>query len=124
MSSKRIESFQNLILETENLINGLKKGSRYILDIDSLLEEPDIDYTVCAYYNILDKFDFFQVDNNDITDFYLPRVQESAFVVDGKEVLVSLDDVRKAYSYGLPTINDICSVKLKYGSIENLINNL
>lgn len=124
LSSKRIETFNNLILEAENLINELKNESRYILDIYSFLDEPDIDYTVCAYYNILDKFDFIQMDNNDITDVYLPRVQESAFVVDDKEILVSLNDVRKAFSYGLPTINDICSVKLKYGSIENLINNL
>ena len=124
LSTKRIDSFNNLILETEKLINRLKDGIIFIRDINYLFEEPEIDYNVCSYYNIQDKFDFYLMDKNAPIDFYLPGVQESTFVFEGKEVLINLDDVRKAFSYGLSTIDDICLVKIKYGSIENLINNL
>lgn len=124
LNSKRIDSFINLILETEKLINKLKNGTIFITDLNYFFEEPEIDYTVCSYYDIRDKFNFYLMDKDAPIDFYLPGVQEFTFVFEGKKVLINLDDVRKAYSYGLPTIDDICFVKLKYGSIENLINNL
>ena len=113
-----------MILETEKLINKLKNGTIFITDLNYFFEEPEIDYTVCSYYDIRDKFNFYLMDKDAPIDFYLPGVQEFTFVFEGKKVLINLDDVRKAYSYGLPTIDDICFVKLKYGSIENLINNL
>ena len=79
----------------------------------------DNPYDVLSYYNIEEPFGC-QIDEK-FGDIY--RANETAEFMDGdgETIVLSFDDIRTAFEYGVKTIEDICRLKKDNKQIEDVI---
>ena len=94
----------------------IKNREVHIQEFNSIWDNP---YDVLRYYNIEEPFGC-QIDE-EYGEIY--HANETAEFVDenGRTIVLSLDDIKTAFEYGVKTIEDICRLKKNNKQIEEVI---
>lgn len=107
----RKAAFNRLKPEVDTMYNALKKGSLYIRNLDVIFDDPA---ETLHYYNIKEAFNC-KYDNHghicahdDCAEF---TIENNA------RITITFDDVQDAFKLGFDSIEDICNIKHKYGSV-------
>ena len=97
----------------EEKLNAIKSGEIHIQNFDSVWDIPG---DVLTYYKVEEEFQCTRDNEYGEIDFW---VEEAIFKGDNdKDVSVSFDDIKEAFGLGIESIEDICRIKQKYGSIR------
>ena len=106
--------FNRLQDRVDELYAKLKEGKEFILNPDAIGDDP---VELLRHYNI--ENDFEVVDNsNEECDKYNLLQEKTYTLTNGVEVTITLEDVRSAFKYGYPSIEEICRIKATYGSVN------
>lgn len=99
------------------LLEKLKTRQVFVNNLKYIWDDKD---RVCEYFNVTEAFDC-EFDN-EYGDMMFAQKKEAEFTIEsGETVLISIDDLYRAFELGFLSIADICKVKKKYGSIESVL---
>ena len=110
----RIKAYENAKLEIDALIDELLSGEVFIQNIDAIFENP---YDVLIFYQVADAY---QCIVDPITNSVTAIGNETATfqLRDHSEIIISIDDLKKGFTLGLNTIDEIESALQQYGDLE------
>lgn len=108
----RQNAFKRLKPEVDKLYQELKARVVFIQNLEYIFENP---VEVLSYYKLETDYDVVLDDYGNICDY---RSSKEYSLSDGTVITISIDDIYRAFEYGLPDIQEICRIKAKYGSIE------
>ena len=113
----RRNAFKRLMPDVDDLYQKIKEGKEFIQNLDCIFDNP---VDVLRYYELERDFEckydeeYGEICNSlDSKTYSLP---------DGSEITITLEDLYKAFEFGLPDIETICRIKAKYGSIDAVLN--
>lgn len=118
--------FNEIIELINKTIKELKNSDVKIVDEEEILG-INYQFELCEYYNLVKQFCFKKrekTDSNILCDTMIPSLHEIQYNYNNKNISISLDDLFKAACLGISTVQDICSVKEKYGEIDMMMENL
>lgn len=112
----RRNAFKRLIPDVDDLLQKIKDEKEFIQNLDYIFDPP-ID--VLRYYELEEdfecKYDEEYGEISDCLDF------KTYSLPDDTEIVITLDDIYKAFKLGFPGIEDICRIKAQYGSVESVL---
>ncbi len=106
---KMYVSMQQSVL---SMINDLKNRRKFIRNLCAIYDDEN---QVCLYYNVLDNFSGWIDNENDII---VVRQETASFIYNDASVLISLEELKRAFELGFDSIEDICRIKSLKGTIE------
>ena len=117
LHSIRLRYFKKLKEKADHLIEELKGRRIYIRHLQYIFDDID---RVCQVYGVEKEFDC--VLDDEFKDMMYARKDAVEFKIDKKEkVIITIDDLHRAYELGFNDIEEICRVKHKLGSIEAIL---
>lgn len=119
-----ISTFEELYNETINLLMQIKMNKIYIRNPE-IYDGPNSFYDMCKYFGLDNNFEFVVQGGLDDPEPIFKN-NKNCIEVDNlnSKIMITHDDIYNAFIYGLNTVEDICSIKSKCGTIQNWINNL
>ena len=113
----RKKAFERIKPSIDTLLSDIKAGNKYIQNLNAIYDYPE---ETLKYYDAEAAFrctyneEFGDIIGcSDAADF----TSES-----GATISITLQDIFKAFEYGVPNINEICRIKEQYGSIESVLS--
>ena len=121
---KMISTFEELYNETKNLLIQIKLNKIYIRNPE-IYDGPNSFYDMCKYFALDNNFEFAVQEGLDYPE-PIYKNNKNCIEVDNlnSKITITKDDIYNAFIYGLNTVEDICSIKSKSGTIQNWISNL
>ena len=114
--SSRLRHFKKLKEDADNLLIAIREKKRYVSRLEYIYEDID---RVCKVYEVTEEYGCKFVDEYE--DFMCASKKSAFFKVDNEEIEITLDDLYRAYELGFKDIKEICRVKHRLGSIENIL---
>ena len=113
----RSRYFKQLMEQADSLINDIKAKKRFIRHLDYIYDDRD---RVCQFFEVEKEF---QCALDDEEGYFMSAGVAAAdfHFNDCGTVHITLEDLYKAFELGFTSINQICRVKKKLGSIEKII---
>lgn len=112
----RRNAFKRLIPDVDDLLQKIKDEKEFIQNLDYIFDPP-ID--VLRYYELEEDFECkYDEEYGEICDCLDFKTYS---LPDGTEIVITLDDIYKAFKLGFPGIEDICRIKAQYGSVESVL---
>lgn len=111
----RKNAFKRLQAKVDNLYKDLKDKKVFIRNLDYIFENPA---DVFRYYEIEEDFKCTYDEEYGEISYH---ADEAEFRIDGKSVRISADEVFEAFKLGFDSIEEICKIKLKNGSVESVL---
>lgn len=114
---KRI--FIDLREKAYTLCLGLKERTIFVQNLDWIFDDRD---RVCSYYGVEREFECSCDD--EYGSFMTAKIKSADIKMsDGSHIALELDDLYRAFELGFSDIEEICRVKKRIGSINNIIDN-
>lgn len=111
----RKNAFKRLKPEVDSLYNALKKGSRFIQNLDVIFDNPA---ETLSYYNVKEAFHCAYNEYGDICN----HDDSAEFTIENNtRITITFDDIQEAFKLGFDRIEDICQIKQKYGSVRAVL---
>ena len=114
----RYRYFKKLKDQVDNLIIEIKSGKKYIRHLDYIYEDWD---RVCEFFGVEKEFSC-AIDDLYGEMMYAEKRSADFRFEDCGSVNITIEDLYKAFELGFTNINEICRVKKKLGSIEQILN--
>lgn len=112
----RRNAFNSLKSQVDELYVKLKEEKEFIQNLDYIYDNP---LETLRYYQIEDDFECkYDEVYGEISGSLDEKIYNSS---DGSEIVITLNDVYKAFKYGFPNIEEICRIKATYGSIDSVL---
>lgn len=107
------------------LLKAIRKKEVFVNNFKEVIDEYDQEYYIMKHYNMLDAYkakEIKVIDDEFVQeDTYIPTV-DNVLVDNGcGSINLSIKDLSRAYELGIEDINDVYSVIIEYGSIENIL---
>ena len=113
----RKKAFERIKSGIDALLSDIKAGHKYIQNLNAIYDYPE---EALKYYDIEAAF---QCTYNEEYGEIIGCSDSAEFATEsGTTILITTQDVFKAFEYGLPNINEICRIKERYGSIEAVLS--
>lgn len=112
----RKRAFIKLKPNVDALFEDLKSNNEFIQNLDYIFVNPA---DTLRYYQIEKDFECaYDEEYGEICD----SLKEKTYILpDGVEITVTLEDIFSAFKLGFPSIEEICRIKAKYGSINAVL---
>lgn len=121
---KIVSTFEELYNEAINLLMQIKQNNIYIRNPE-IYDGPNSFYNMCKYFGLENNFEFVVQKGLDYPE---PIYKNNKNYIEANylnsKIMITQEDIYNAFIYGLNTVEDICSIKSKSGTIQNWINNL
>ena len=112
----RRNAFRRLMPDVDDLYQKIKEGKEFIQNLDQIFGNAA---EVLCYYGLERDFEC----KYDECDEICGSLDSKTYSLpDGSEITITLEDIYKAFEFGLPDIETICRIKAKYGSIDAVLN--
>lgn len=110
-------AFKRLQKKVSEELDAIRNRKVFIQDSSSIWDNP---YDVLRYYGVETEFECtYDPEYGEITS----AKESNTFTVDnGNQILITLDDIMRAFELGFGSIADICRIKNKTGFIESVLS--
>ena len=125
LEDKIVNDFEDLTKIINLLLSELKQNRVFIRN-PNVFDGPNSTYNMCKFLGLEKQFEFI-IDNQSNNPFEKEYTNlKNDFKVEyfSNNYIISIEDVKQAFVYGLNNLDDICAIKSKYGSIKNWISSL
>ena len=113
----RRNAYKKLKPKVDECLCQLRNRERFVFNLDEIWDDAD---RVCEYYHVEAEYQCEIV--GEYHDTMIARKKEASFTLsDNTTVLLSLEDLYRAYELGFMSIEEICWVKANNGSIEAVL---
>ena len=113
----RSSYFKMLKDKADTLISDIKSGKKYIRHLDYIYDDRD---RVCEFFGVEKEFECSLDD--EYGDMMFAGKKSADFQFEGSDtVIITIEDLYKAFELGFTNIREICRVKQKLGSIEDIL---
>lgn len=113
----RRRAYQRCKEKVLELMEKLKSRQVFVRNLEYIWDDVD---RVCEFFGVMKEFDC-KLDD-EYGDMMFAGKREATFDLDGGEsVLITIEDLYRAFELGFTDIVDICEVKKKLGSIESIL---
>lgn len=113
----RKRAFKHFKEKTDDLLEKLKARRIFVRNLRYIWDDID---RVCEFYGVTKEFKC-KLDD-EIGEMMFAENHEAKFTLsDGNSVLITIDDLYRAFELGFEDIADICEVKNELGSIEAML---
>ena len=111
----RKNAFKRMQAKVDGLHADLKEEKVFIRNLDYIYDNPA---DVFRFYEIEEAFKcIYDEEYGEISGYS----DEAEFEIDGKRVCISAKEVFEAFKLGFDSIEDICQIKEKNGSIDSVL---
>lgn len=113
----RKRAYQRYKEKVIDLLEKIKSRQIFVRNLEYIWEDAD---RVCDFFGVMKEFDC-KLDD-EYGDMMFAGNKEAEFALDGGEsVLITIDDLYRAFELGFTEIADVCEVKKKYGTLEAIL---
>lgn len=112
----RKRAFESLQKDVDEMYEGLKSRRVFIQNLDYIYDNP---YDVLSYYKLEKDYECKYDEEYPEIIGCLPSKEYD--LPDGGQVVVTLEDIQHAFELGYESIEQICELKAKLGSVEAVL---
>lgn len=113
----RISAFRQLMPDVDDLYQKIKDRKEFIQNLDHIFDNPA---DVLRYYELEEDYECkYDEEYGEICDSLDSKTYS---LPDGSEIIITLEDIYKAFEFGFSDIEAICRIKAKYGSIDSVLS--
>ena len=109
----RRNAFRRLMPDVDMLYQKIKNREEFIQNLNYIYDNPA---DVLRYYEL--ESDFECKYDDDYGEICKCLDSKNYILPDGTDIIITLDDIYRAFEFGFSGIQEICRIKAKHGSIE------
>ena len=113
----RRNAFRRLMPDVDDLYQKIKDRKVFLQNLNRIFDNPA---DVLRYYEL--EKDFECKYDEEYGEIYDSLDSKTYFLPDGSEIIITLEDIYKAFEFDFPDIEAICRIKAKHGSIDSVLN--
>lgn len=112
----RKRAFTKLKQPVDELYQKLKSGTEYIQNLRYIFDNP---FETLRFYDLEKDFEcYYDEEYGEICALLKKKEYK---LPNGHTIIITLQDIYKAFEYGFSDITEICRIKDKYGSIDSVL---
>ena len=116
--ASQLRHFKRLKEDADNLLSAIREKKKYVYRLEYIhTEEPD---RVCEAFDVTKEYGCY-MEANEYESFMRASKKSAIFKVNNEDIEITLDDLYRAYELGFNDIQEICRVKSRLGSVENIL---
>ena len=116
--ASQLRHFKKLKEDADNLLSAIREKKKYVNRLEYIhTEDPD---RVCETFDVTEEFGC-HMEADEYESFMCASKKSAIFKVNNEDIEITLDDLYRAYELGFNDIQEICRVKIRLGSIENIL---
>lgn len=117
MAPYRKQAFESLSKIIESALVKIKKRTLFVRNLEAIWDNPAY---VCRYFSLENEFDCTYDD--EYGEMVLGKDEAELTDADGHSLIITFDEVKRAFELGFADSSQICRVKREKGTIESVLS--